>query len=75
MAEQWGAILATAHARADQDFDETLVPYSLDKQVDELTDHRHDEFRKIVRDVARGYADQVAADYAAFTTALAPDCP
>jgi len=75
MAKQWGVILATAHARADRDFDDTLVPYSLDKQVDELTDHHHHEFRGLLRSVARGYADQVAADYAAFRSELAPICP
>jgi len=62
MAEQWGKVLATAHARADKDFDENLVPYSLEKQVDELTDGHHEEFRALVRQVAFEYADQVEAD-------------
>lgn len=63
LAEQWGIVLATAHARADKDFDEKLVPYSLEKQVDELTDGRHEEFRALVREVAFEYADQVEADW------------
>ncbi len=66
MAEQWGMILATAHARADKDFRADLIPVSFDKEVDELTDGRHREFRALVRDLARDYAAQVAADYTAF---------
>ena len=32
LAEQWGIILASAHARADRDFDPDLVPYSFDRR-------------------------------------------
>ncbi len=67
LAEQWGTILAAAHSAADQDYDPNYVDKSFDKQVDELTDTHHAEFRAIVRDVAFEYADQVDADFAAFT--------
>jgi uncharacterized protein (DUF2252 family) len=76
MAEQWGAILATTHARADKDYDPSLVGHSVDKQIDEVTDHHHSEVRALVREIAFAYADTVAADYAAFMDDLAPsDCP
>ena len=74
MAEQWGAILATAHARSDKDYDSSYISYSFDKQVDLLTDHRHSEFRSLVREVAEVYADQVADDYLAFTDHIAGLC-
>ncbi|EGJ29470.1 hypothetical protein LYNGBM3L_63840 [Moorena producens 3L] len=73
LAEQWGQVLATAHARADKDFDAALVPYSIDKQVDELTDGRHKEFRQLVREVALTYADQVEKDYGYFLEKLKPN--
>lgn len=66
VAQQWGKILATAHARADQDFDEKLVPFSLEKQVNEITDGNHQKFRALVREVAFEYAEQVEADYRSF---------
>jgi len=76
MAEQWGEVLATAHARADKDYDAGLVPHSFDKEVDKRTDGEHKAFRKLVRDVALPYADQVAKDFAVFTAALsAVTCP
>ena len=76
MAKLWGKILATDHARADKDFDSELIPYSFDKQVDNLTDGHHKEFRALVRQIAFEYADRVQADYEAFEAALKPDkCP
>ncbi|MGK7922242.1 MAG: DUF2252 domain-containing protein [Trichodesmium sp.] len=66
VAQQWGKILATDHARADQDFDEKLVPTSLEKQVTQLTNNQHQEFRELVREVAFKYAEQVKADYSNF---------
>lgn len=66
LAEQWGEILATAHARADRDFDEDFVPYSFDREVDERTDGDHEGFRRVVRELAVAYAAQVERDYRAF---------
>ena len=63
MAEQWGKILATAHARADKDFDSALVPTQFESVMHDLTDGEHSEFRSELRDIAKGYADQVEADY------------
>jgi len=63
-------VLATAHARADEDFDDVYVPYSFDKQLFKATDGQHDEVRALVLDVARDYAEQVTLDYEAFLTLL-----
>ena len=63
VAQQWGKILATDHARADQDFDEKLVPNSLEKQVTKITDGKHRIFRELVHEVAFQYAEQVKIDY------------
>lgn len=71
LAEQWGTILATAHARADRDYDADLVPYSFDREVDERTDGDHAGFRRVVRELALAYADRVRADHAAFVAQLA----
>lgn len=71
LSEQWGAILATAHARADKDYRDDIISYSFDKNVDEYTDGMHAEFRAQVRDIAHSYAAQVEMDYRAFTGLLA----
>ncbi|CAB9497550.1 Uncharacterized protein conserved in bacteria (DUF2252) [Seminavis robusta] len=70
LAAQWGAVLATAHARADQDTNE-YVTKSVDKQIDILTDGHHSEFRAQVRHIAYDYANQVVADYNTFVANLA----
>jgi uncharacterized protein (DUF2252 family) len=74
LAEQWGIILASAHARADKDFSETFVAYSVDKQVDETTDTYHSEFRALVRDIAFTYANQIEFDWGVFVTQMT-NCP
>lgn len=74
LAEQWGHILASRHAAADKDFDAAYVAYSFDKQVDVVTDTHHASFRALVRDIAFSYADQVEADWSAFTQAYPGAC-
>lgn len=66
MAAQWGALLATQHARADQDWDSGVFPFSLDDQIDARTDGDHSGFRALMRAMAVEYADQVELDYASF---------
>ena len=70
MAAQWGAILATSHARADKDSNASIVGHSVDKQIDEETNGRHAEFRALVREIAFEYAEQVYADWGEFKTGL-----
>jgi uncharacterized protein (DUF2252 family) len=66
VAEQWGTLLARSHARADRDFDRSLVSYQIEVEVDARTDHHHDEFRELVWTVASAFAEQVETDYAVF---------
>lgn len=70
LAEQWGALLATQHARADRDWDAAVFPASLDAEIDARTDGKHDAFRALVRALALDYADQVALDYQSFVAAF-----
>lgn len=72
MAEQWGAILATAHCRADQDANAINVPYDFDQQVYNKINGHHDAFRTKVRGIAIPYADQVEDDFWSFYYTLAP---
>lgn len=75
-AQAWGRVLAASHARADKDFDNTLVPSSVEKEISLLAAGRKSEFRKLVRITALFYADQVQADWQLFLEALAPsNCP
>ncbi|MDJ0845343.1 DUF2252 domain-containing protein [Crocosphaera sp.] len=66
IANLWGKILATDHARADKDFQEKYVPYSFEKEVTQLTEGKHKEFRKLVKHIAFNYANQVKNDYNSF---------
>ncbi|AGP35094.1 hypothetical protein SCE1572_11570 [Sorangium cellulosum So0157-2] len=66
LAQQWGEILATQHARADDDWDAAVFSGSVDVQIDALTDGDHAGFRAKVRAIALDYADQVALDYTSF---------
>ncbi len=66
VAEDWGRILANAHARADDDFDSDLVPHSFEAQVSNATDGEHDEYRELVRSVARPYARHMEQGWLAF---------
>lgn len=66
LAEQWGQVLSTHHARADKDWDSSVFPSSLDGQINALTNGDHAGFRALVRALALDYADQVELDYASF---------
>lgn len=74
LSQQWGAILASAHASADQDYDKHYIDYSFDAQVDRITDTHHQEFRALVRQIALDYADQVAIDWQTFVGAYGTAC-
>ena len=70
LAEQWGEMLAAHHARADKDWDSSLLGHSLDSAIDARTDGDHEGFRAQVRSIAVGYADQVELDYESFSANL-----
>ena len=71
MAEQWGAIVATAHCRADQDASAAHVPFNFDQEVYDRIHGKHDQFRSFLRAIVLPYADQVADDYKSFVAARA----
>lgn len=72
IAKQWGKILATDHARSDQDFDKKYIPYSFEKKVIALTQGKEKAFQKLVKEVAFDYVKQVQADYNSFVQVFKP---
>jgi uncharacterized protein (DUF2252 family) len=74
--KQWGKILATSHARADNTSSQDRIKYSFEKAVKKVTKGREEDFCKLVCTTAADYADQVADDYKYFTEWFdASDCP
>ncbi len=67
MCKQWGNILATSHARADNDANKVRIKYSFEKEVGKVTRGKKKDFCKLVYDTAADYADQVGKDYKYFT--------
>jgi uncharacterized protein (DUF2252 family) len=67
LVQQWGAVLATSHARADQD-SSPLVPYDFEKEIfaKVSTEKQRLAFQARVRQIAFFYAKQVSEDYKAF---------
>jgi uncharacterized protein (DUF2252 family) len=70
MAEQWGQVLAAHHARADKDWNASVIPRSIDGEIKLLVDGDHAGFRGQVRSIALPYADQVEADYESFVASF-----
>jgi len=70
IAQYWGQILATSHARSDNDYSSTYINYSFEANVDALTDTHHSEFNTLVKTVAKAYATQVTQDYGYFISAF-----
>jgi len=70
LAEQWGQVLATHHARADKDWDSSVIPASADSAIDSRTNGDHAGFRAKVRSIALDYADQVKYDYDSFVASF-----
>ena len=63
-----GKALAAAHARADQDYDSTLLTTSMDKQIDDAVTSKSG-FKSEITTFAVDYAAQVELDYASFIKA------
>ena len=70
MCEQWGAIIAAAHARSDNDFNPNVIPHSFEDGVHGATAGRVAAFQKDIRDFAIGYAAQAKIDYGLFQQIL-----
>lgn len=63
-----GKVVAKNHAISDQDYNSSIVPYSIDKQVtDVVTDKR--QFKDEIVNFAVDYATQVEYDYNSFKNA------
>lgn len=70
MAEQWGSILATAHARPERDFDAKLADSFFEDVISSVTRGKEQCFHQQVYQFAMDYAAQVNADFNAFRQAL-----
>lgn len=72
LAAQWGAVLATAHARADRDADPAVIPFDFEQEVLKKLGSSRSLFRARIRQIASSYATQVEIDFAAFLSWRAP---
>lgn len=66
--EYMGKVLARAHAMSDQDYDSTLITYSIDKQVNDVVTSRS-SFETEIVNFAVDYAVQVEYDWQSLKTA------
>ncbi|TAK29600.1 MAG: DUF2252 domain-containing protein, partial [Saprospiraceae bacterium] len=73
-AAYFGQALASAHALADQDYDASVVSYSIDKQVSDAITSKSG-LKTEIADFAFAYADQVELDWAAFVDAYEAGVP
>jgi uncharacterized protein (DUF2252 family) len=65
-AEDWGLILANAHARADNDFDDMRISYSFEEALSTQTAAEHGAYRDLVLSVSRPYATYMEQGWLAF---------
>ena len=64
-----GAIIAKNHALADKDYDATLIPYSMDKEITDVINGDVSGLKTETLNYALSYAAQVKQDYADFVSA------
>lgn len=64
-----GKIVAKNHALADKDYDATLIPYSMDKEITDLINGDVSGLKTETLNYALSYAAQVKLDYASFVAA------
>lgn len=69
-----GQALASAHALADQDYDSSVVSYSIDKQVSDAVTSKSG-LKSEIRAFAFAYAAQVELDWEAFVEAYEAGTP
>lgn len=70
-----GKVVAKNHAISDQDYDATIVPYSIDKQVTDVVSGNKSAFKDEIVNFALDYATQVEYDYASFINAYNQGVP
>jgi uncharacterized protein (DUF2252 family) len=73
-ATYFGQALASAHAIADQDYDATIVTYSIDKQVADAITSKSG-LKAEISSFAFEYAAQVQLDWQAFVVAYGNGAP
>ncbi|WP_432723575.1 DUF2252 family protein [Jeongeupia wiesaeckerbachi] len=69
-----GQALASAHALADKDYDNTVVPYGIDAEISSAVTSKSGLQAEIAA-FAFSYADQVALDWASFKSAYSAGTP
>ncbi len=69
-----GKIVAKNHAISDQDYDASIVPYSVDKEVTDVVNNKS-AFKDEIVSFAINYATQVEYDYASFVDAYNRQVP
>lgn len=70
-----GKVIAKNHASADKDYDATLNPYSIDKEIDDAVTNKKSEFKDEMVLFATDYAAQVELDYQSFKNAYTSGVP
>jgi uncharacterized protein (DUF2252 family) len=70
VVEQLGRATAKVHCASDEDSDQSLVEYQVEKAVSDSLEGRHDEFVEAVTDFALEYAGTVRRDHALFVEAF-----
>ncbi|MBD2298069.1 DUF2252 domain-containing protein [Nostoc sp. FACHB-190] len=65
-----GKIVAKNHAISDKDYNDAIVPYSVDKEVTHIVSGNKAAFKNEIVNFAVDYATQVEYDYASFLNAL-----
>ncbi|OUL34406.1 DUF2252 domain-containing protein [Nostoc sp. 106C] len=64
-----GKVVAKNHAISDKDYNDAIVPYSVDKEVTDLVRENKATFKNEIVNFALDYATQVEYDYASFLDA------
>ncbi len=64
-----GKVVAKNHAISDKDYNDAIVPYSVDKEVTDLVSGNKATFKNEIVNFALDYATQVEYDYASFLDA------
>lgn len=69
-----GKVVAKNHAISDQDYDSSIIPYSIDKQVTDAVSDKS-AFKNEIVNFALDYATQVEYDYNSFVSAYNQGVP
>jgi len=70
-----GKVVAKAHALADKDYEASLIPDSMDKEIDDTAGTNKSGFKQEVLNFALDYAKQVELDYQSFLKAYKAGTP